>query len=92
LSIASSSLEHVSICNKCKDFNIDAFKDHVSIISKLNDDIVKLPAQLKICKDECDKVKFARDAYTIGKQPSIKDGLGFRKGSKGHRAKIPQLH
>jgi hypothetical protein len=26
-----------------------------------------------------DKLKFARDAYTIGRHPSIKDGLGFRK-------------
>jgi capsule polysaccharide export protein KpsE/RkpR len=49
LSVASSSLEHVSICNKCKDFDISACNDHVSMISKLNDDIAKLNAQLKIC-------------------------------------------
>jgi hypothetical protein len=92
LSVASLSLEHVSICNICKDFDIDACNDHVSTISKLNDDIAKLHAQLKICKDECDKVKFARDAYTIGRHPSIKGGLGFRKGSKDTRVKRPQLH
>jgi hypothetical protein len=28
------------------------------------------------------KIKFARDAYTIGRHPSIKDGLGFQKGTK----------
>jgi hypothetical protein len=27
-------------------------------------------------------LKFARDAYTIGRHPSIKDGLGFRKETK----------
>jgi hypothetical protein len=54
----------------------------MSTISKLNDDITKLHAQLKFCKYECDKVKFARDAYTFVRHPSIKDGLGFRKGSK----------
>jgi hypothetical protein len=69
LSVASSSLEHVSICNRCKDLDIDACNDHVSMISKLNDDITKLHAQLKICKDECDKIKFDRDAYTIGRHP-----------------------
>ena len=28
------------------------------------------------------KLKFARDAYTIGRQPSIKDGLGFKREAK----------
>jgi hypothetical protein len=82
LSVVSSSLHHVSICNRCKDFDVNACNDHASTISKLNDDIAKLHAQLKICKDECDKVKFARDAFTIGRHPSIKDGLGFQKGTK----------
>jgi len=82
LSVSSSSLEHVSICNRCKDLDVDACNDHVSTISKLNDDIAKLHVQLKSCKDECDKIKFARDAYTIGRHPSIKDGLGFHRGTK----------
>jgi hypothetical protein len=46
LNVSSSSLEHVSICNRCKDFDIDACIDHASTISKLNDDIAKLHAQL----------------------------------------------
>jgi hypothetical protein len=41
-----------------------------------------LNAQLKTCKVESDKLKFARDAYTVGRHPSIKDGLGFRKETK----------
>jgi hypothetical protein len=32
LSVSSSSLEHVSICNGCKDFDINACNDHVSMI------------------------------------------------------------
>jgi hypothetical protein len=39
-------------------------------------------AQLKTCKDDFEKLKFDRDAYTIGRHPSIKDGLGFRKETK----------
>jgi hypothetical protein len=81
LNIASSSVEHVSICNRCKDFDIDACNDHSSTILKLNDEVANLNAQLKICKNECEKIKFARDAYTIGRHPSIKDGLGFQKGT-----------
>jgi hypothetical protein len=82
LDIASSSVEHVSICNRCKDFDVDACNNHVSTISKLNDEIVNLNAKLKTCKIECEKIKFARDAYTIGRHSSVKDGLGFQKGTK----------
>jgi hypothetical protein len=80
LNIASSSMEHVSICNRCKDFDVDACNNHASTISKLNDEVANLNVQLKICKIECEKM--ARDAYTIGRHPSIKDGLGFQKGTK----------
>jgi hypothetical protein len=48
----------------------------------LNDEVASLNAQLKTCKSDFDKLKFARDAYTIGRHPSIKDGLDFRKEAK----------
>jgi hypothetical protein len=44
--------------------------------------VASLNAQLKTCKIEFDKLKFARDAYTTGRHPSIKDELGFRKETK----------
>jgi hypothetical protein len=59
---------------------------------KLNDAVARLNVQLKICKDEVDKIKFARDAYTIGRHPSIKDGLGFHGGAKDTKShKAPNL-
>jgi hypothetical protein len=51
--------------------------DHASTFAKLNGEIAHLNDQLKTCKNEVEKVKFARDAFTIGRHPSIKDGLGF---------------
>jgi hypothetical protein len=79
---SSSCVEHVVICNRCKDFNVDACNEHLISISKLNDEVTSLNAQLKTCKSDFDKLKFARDAYTVGRHPSIKDGLGFRKEAK----------
>ena len=79
---SSSCVEHVSICNRCKDFDVDACNEHIASITKLNDEVASLNAQLKTCKIDFDKLKFARDAYTIGRHPSIKDGLGFRKETK----------
>jgi hypothetical protein len=82
VNVASSSVEHVVICNRCKNFDIDACNEHVCTILKLNNDIANLNAQLKTCKNDYEKLKFGRDAYTIGRHPSIKDGLGFQKGTK----------
>jgi hypothetical protein len=79
---SSSCVEHIAICNRCKDFDIDACDEHLASIAKLNDEVASLNAQLKTCKIDFDKLKFARDAYTIGRHPSIKDGLGFRKETK----------
>jgi hypothetical protein len=79
---ASSCVEHVVICNRCKDFYVDAYDEHLASITKLNNEVASLNAQLKTCKVDFDKLKFARDAYTVGRHPSIKDGLGFRKETK----------
>jgi hypothetical protein len=70
VNVTSSSVEHVSICNRCKDVDVDACNAHASTILKLNDE------------SEYEKINFVRDAYTIGRRPSIKDGLGFQRGTK----------
>jgi hypothetical protein len=88
---SNSCVEHVIICNRCKDFNVDTCSEHLACISKLNDEVASLNAQLKTSKSEFDKLKFARDAYTIGRHPSIKDGLGFKREVKNltsHKAPI----
>jgi hypothetical protein len=87
-----SCVEHVAICNRCKDFDVNACDEHLIAITKLNDEVASLNAQLKTCKNDFDKLKFGRDAYTIDRHPSIKDGLGFRKEAKNltsQRAPIP---
>jgi hypothetical protein len=80
--VTSSCVEHVVICNRCKNFDVDACDEHLMAITKLNDEVESLNAQLNTCKIDFDKLKFARDAYTIGRHPLIKDGLGFRRETK----------
>jgi hypothetical protein len=93
VSKSSSCVEHVAICNRCKDFDVDACVEHLISITKLNDEVASLNAQLKTCKSDFDKLKFARDAYTIGRHPSIKDGLGFRREIKNLTSqKVPILN
>jgi hypothetical protein len=63
-------------------YNVDACNEHIVSFTKLSNEVASLNAQLKTCKDDFNKLKFARDAYTIGRHPSIKDGLSFRKETK----------
>jgi hypothetical protein len=89
---SNSCVEHVMICTRCKDFDIDACSEHLVSISKLKDELASLNAQLKTSKSDFEKLKFARDAYTVGRHPSIKDGLGFKREAKNltsHKAPIP---
>jgi hypothetical protein len=89
---SSSCVEHVVICNRCKDFDVNSCDEHLISIAKLNDEVASLNVQLKTCKIDFDKLKFARDAYIVGRHPSIKDGLGFLKEAKNltsQRAPIP---
>jgi hypothetical protein len=68
----NAKLEEVNKTSSCV--------EHAVICKRCKDfDVDACDAQLKTCKSDFDKLKFARDAYTIGRHPSIKDGLGFRK-------------
>jgi hypothetical protein len=73
----------VLIFRRCffRTFGDEADSQHFMIL-KLNNDVASLNAQLKTCKDDYEKLKFAKDAYTIGRHPSIKNGHGFQKGTK----------
>jgi hypothetical protein len=68
VNVASSSIEHVSICAKCKDHNFNVCSNHAYTIAKLNDEISQLNVPLKNCKNDVGKVKFARGVLpmTIG--------------------------
>jgi hypothetical protein len=80
--VTRSCVEHVVICNRCKEFDVNACDEHLAFIAKLNNEVASLNAQLKTCKMDYDKLKFARDVYTIGRHPLVKDGLSFRKETK----------
>jgi chromosome segregation ATPase len=42
---STSTIEHVSICTRCRDVNIDAIHDHMALIKQQNDHIAKLDAK-----------------------------------------------
>jgi serine phosphatase RsbU (regulator of sigma subunit) len=78
---STSTVEHVSICTRCRDINVEAIDDHLAIIKQQNYHIAKLTAKINEHELENEKFKFARSMLYNGRLPGIKDGIGFQQGS-----------
>jgi hypothetical protein len=77
---STSSVDHVSICTRSRDINIDAIHDHLAMIKQQNDHIAKLDAKIAEHELENENFKFARSMLYSGRRPGIKDGIGFQQG------------
>jgi hypothetical protein len=78
---STSTVEHVAICTRCRDINVDAIHDHLALIKQQNDHIAQLTAKINEHEIENEKFKFARSILYSGRCPGIKDGIGFQQGS-----------
>jgi hypothetical protein len=78
---STSTVEHVSICTRCRDINVDAINDHLALIKQQNDHIAQLTAKINEHETENEKFKFARSMLYNGTRPGIKDGIGFQQES-----------
>jgi hypothetical protein len=76
----TSTVEHVSICMRCRDINVDAIHDHLALIKQENDHIAQLSAKNNEHDLENENFKFARSMLYSGRRPDIKDGIGFQQG------------
>jgi hypothetical protein len=54
--VSTSTIEHVTICTICRDIDVDAKSDHLTLIKYQNDHIAKLNA--KIAELELENEKF----------------------------------
>jgi seryl-tRNA synthetase len=57
---STSTVEHTSICTRCRDVDINAIHDHMVLIKQQNDHIAKLDAKIAEHELENEKFKFAR--------------------------------
>jgi hypothetical protein len=78
---STSIIDHVSICMRCRDINVDAIHDHIAMIKQQNDHIAKLYAKIVEHELENENFKFARSMLYNGRRPGIKDGIDFQQGS-----------
>jgi hypothetical protein len=77
---STSTVEHVTICTRCRDINVDAIYDHLALIKQQNDHIAQLNAKINEHDLENEKFNFARSMLYNGRRPGIKDGIGFQQG------------
>jgi hypothetical protein len=80
--ISTSTVNHVTICTRCRDVNVDAMNDHNTMIKEKNDHIAKLNAKIAEHELENENFKLARSMLYNGRRPRIKDGIGFQQGSQ----------
>jgi hypothetical protein len=72
---STSTVEHVAICTRCRDINVDAIDDHLAMIKKQNDHIAQLNAKINEHELENEKFKFARSMLYNGRRPGIRMAL-----------------
>jgi hypothetical protein len=78
---STSTIEHVAICTRCRDINVDAIHDHLALIKQQNDHIPQLTAKINEHEIENERFKFATSMLYSGRRPRIKDDIGFQQGS-----------
>jgi hypothetical protein len=78
---STSTIDHVTVCTRCRDVNVDAIHDHLALIKQQNDHIAQLTSKINEHEIENENFKFARSMFYNGRRPGIKDGIGFQQGS-----------
>jgi 3D (Asp-Asp-Asp) domain-containing protein len=78
---STSTIDHVTICTRCRDINVDAIHDHLALIKQKNDHIAQLTTKINEHEIENENFKFARSMLYSGRRPDIKDGIGFQQES-----------
>jgi hypothetical protein len=87
---STSTVEHVTICTRCRDVNVEAIDDHLAMIKQQNDHIATLNAKIAEHELENEKFKFARSMLYNGRCTGIKDGIGFQQGNQNStKLKLP---
>jgi hypothetical protein len=87
--VSTSMVEHVTICTSCRDVNIDAMNDHITMIKEQNDHIAKLNAKIDEHELENEKLKFARSMLYNGRRPALRMALTYNKGAKATSSLMP---
>jgi chromosome segregation ATPase len=82
---STSTVEHIAICTRCRDVNIEAIHDHLALIKQQNDHIAQLTAKINEHEIENEKLKFVEACSIVG------DALALRMALVSNREAMSSL-
>jgi hypothetical protein len=82
---STSTVEHVSICTRCRDINVDAINDHLALIKQQNDHIAQLTAKLMSMKLKMKNLNLLEACSIMG------HALALRMASVSNRKAMSSL-
>jgi hypothetical protein len=83
---STSTIEHVTICTRCRDINVDAIHDHLALIKQQNDHIAQLSAKINEHDLENEKKLNLIEACSI-----VGDALALRMALASERETMSSL-
>jgi hypothetical protein len=87
---STSTVEHVTICTRCRDINVEAIDDQLAMIKQQNDHIVKLTAKIAEHELENENLNLLEACFTMGDALALRMTLGSNKGTKAMSNLMPQ--
>jgi hypothetical protein len=87
--ISTSTVEHVTICTRCRDVNIDALNDHLGMIKEQNDHIPKLNAKIAEHELENENLNLLESCFVMGDAQALRMALASNKGAKATSNLMP---
>jgi hypothetical protein len=82
---STSNVEHVAICTRCRDVNIEAMDDHLAMIKQQNDHIAKLSAKIAEHELENENFNLLVACFIMG------DALALRMALVSNRGEMSRL-
>jgi hypothetical protein len=87
--VSTSTVEHVTICTRCRDVNIDALNDHLGMIKEQNDHIAKLNAKIVEHELENENLNLLEACFVMGDTQALRMALASNKGAKATSSLMP---
>jgi hypothetical protein len=86
---STSTVDHVTICTRCRDVNIEAMDDHLAMIKQQNDHIAKLIAKITEHELEKKSLNLLEACFIMGDTLELGMALGSIKGTKAMSSLMP---
>jgi hypothetical protein len=76
---STSTVDHVTICTRCRDVNVEAIHDHLALIKQQNDHIAQLTAKINEHDIEIKRLKLLEACSIVGDALALRMALVSNK-------------